>query len=134
MYLSQFIPKAKAGDFLLKSYLRIKRKYEPETVEEQVMHLLREREILETQVDLLVLGEELVQQADNKYFQERRKILTQQCRDPTFWLTILAEAKLYNPAQNAFVQPLAKKYPKALELFAPPQSTPPDRSLPALSR
>lgn len=49
--------------------------------------------------------------------QEERELAIKQCRDPTFWYTVLSFGRLYNPDSGKFEAPITDKYPHALELF-----------------
>lgn len=46
-----------------------------------------------------------------------RQDAVKNCRDPTFWHTILSEGRLYDPARHDFTIPIEEKYPGALALF-----------------
>mgnify|MGYP004001083087 FL=1 len=46
-----------------------------------------------------------------------RTLAIKQCRDPTFWHSILSEGRLYNLDSGKFEVPVGDKYPQALDLF-----------------
>ncbi|HII15316.1 MAG TPA: hypothetical protein HA362_03300 [Nanoarchaeota archaeon] len=47
----------------------------------------------------------------------QRRETIQSCRDPTFWRTILAKGRIYDPAKHDFTIPIEEKYSGALALF-----------------
>ncbi|OGI63676.1 hypothetical protein A2642_05175 [Candidatus Nomurabacteria bacterium RIFCSPHIGHO2_01_FULL_39_10] len=63
--------------------------------------------------DLLLLSKETLYSSGAK----RRGVMTDLCRDPTFWYTVLSEGRLYNLATEKFDLEVEQKYPGAVELF-----------------
>ncbi len=50
-------------------------------------------------------------------YDEERAIAIQQCRDPSFWHTVLEAGRLYDRKSKEFSIPVSVKYPDALGLF-----------------
>ncbi len=48
---------------------------------------------------------------------EDRAMVIKQCRDPTFWYTVLTSGRLYNKDTGKFDQTIDQKYPDACKLF-----------------
>lgn len=48
---------------------------------------------------------------------EEREIIVAQCKDPTFWNTVLSTGALYNPSSKKFELPVDSKYNNASNLF-----------------
>ncbi len=50
---------------------------------------------------------------------DERQIVIGQCRDPTFWQSVLRTGRLYDKERGTFSVPVEQKYPGVVELFTP---------------
>ncbi|NQV91219.1 hypothetical protein HQ489_01985 [Candidatus Woesearchaeota archaeon] len=67
-------------------------------------------------LDLHMMNKNLFLSIDGHYANERDAVI-KQCRDGTFWHSVLSEGKLYNPENKIFDIHVNDKYPRAVELF-----------------
>ncbi|MBT4539565.1 hypothetical protein HOI26_05190 [Candidatus Woesearchaeota archaeon] len=111
---------------------RITKKYEPTQVVSIVEALMNSYGLdMNNALDLQVMNVSLLEDIENPDIEIDRKLAVEQCRDPTFWQTILREGRVYDrtsqdpsiPAHlkhpNSFNLPITYLFPNALEVFNP---------------
>ena len=104
-----------------KEYQRIRGKYDKQRVITQVEILLEAQGLkVNEALDIQAMYKNMLSSTDEHTTKERRNAI-RQCRDPTFWQSILQEGRLYNAKEDNFSIPVTDKYPNALQLFDPRQ-------------
>lgn len=97
----------------------VDRELKQKMVVERVKRLFKDRSLdVDTVLDLHVMHRELLSQngAD-----KQRALVIQQCRDQTFWHTVLTTGKLYGGESGKFTVPFEQRYVTAADLFKPTQ-------------
>ena len=76
---------------------------------------------INTILDLHVMSKSLLSlgatEERERYLKEQRQLAVTQCKDPTFWPSVLESGRLYNKETGKFDTLVQTKYEHAIQLF-----------------